>query len=149
MDAHGIDISVISLANPWLDFLPPSTAASTARELNDAMDATCGEYPGRLFAFGALPMSASVEEIVDEVKRLATLKYMRGVVMGTSGLGSGLDDERLDKVYEALEETGQVVFLHPHYGLPKEVFGPRQSEYGLVLPLALGYVQTQNSEERS
>lgn len=142
MDTHGIVISVISLANPWLDFLPPETAASTARELNDSLDAMCGEYPGRLFSFGALPLSASIGEIVDEVKRLATLKYMRGVVMGTSGLGSGLDDERLDAIYKALQETSQVVFLHPHYGLPNEVFGPRASESGHVLPLALGYAQS-------
>jgi hypothetical protein len=77
---------------------------------------------------------------VEEVKRLAGLKYMRGIVMGTSGRGKGLDDLELEPVYEALQETKQMVFLHPHYGLPKDVYGPRAPEYGHVLPLALGYV---------
>ncbi|RPB15948.1 2-amino-3-carboxymuconate-6-semialdehyde decarboxylase [Morchella conica CCBAS932] len=139
MDQHKIDISVVSLANPWLDFLPPSEAAETAMLINDDMDASCGLYPGRLYAFGTLPLSASVEEITEEIRRLKGMPWIRGVVMGTSGLGNGLDDERLNPVYEALEETGQTMFLHPHYGLPTEVYGPRASEYGHVLPLALGF----------
>ena len=140
MDTHKIDISVISLANPWLDFFPSSGAAAAAEALNKDLNATCDKFPGRLFAFGALPMSASIEEIVSEIKRLSGMKYMRGVVMGTSGFGKGLDDERLNGVWAALEETGQTVFLHPHYGLPKEVYGPTGGEeYGLVLPLALGF----------
>ncbi|KAF8476838.1 hypothetical protein BDZ91DRAFT_805023 [Kalaharituber pfeilii] len=131
MDDHGIDISVISLANPWLDFLPPHSALPTAQSVNDEMDRLCGMFPGRLYAFGTLPLSGSVDDIVQEVKRLSGLTWMRGVIMGTSGLGEGLDDPRLDLVWKALQETKQTVFLHPHYGLPKE--------YGHVLPLAMGF----------
>ncbi|KAG8630185.1 hypothetical protein KVT40_001804 [Elsinoe batatas] len=139
MDAHGIDISVISLANPWLDWLPPSEAASTARLINDDVNATCAQHKGRLFAFGTLPLSGTAEEIVAEVERLGGMDYMRGVIIGTSGLGQGLDDPALDPVWEALQKTQQVVFLHPHYGLPTSLYGPRASEYGHVLPLALGF----------
>ena len=59
--------------------------------------------------------------------------------MGTSGLGSGLDDPALDPIYSALEKHQQLVFLHPHYGLPSSVFGERASDYGHVLPLAMGF----------
>ncbi|KAF2087366.1 uracil-5-carboxylate decarboxylase [Saccharata proteae CBS 121410] len=139
MDAHRIDKSVISLANPWLDFLAPEEAATAAREINDEVDGMCARFPGRLYAFGTLPLSASAEVVAAEVKRLRGLKYMRGVIMGTSGLGKGLDDAALDPVWAALEETGTLVFLHPHYGLPGDVYGPRAGEYGHVLPLALGF----------
>ncbi|KAF1948444.1 uracil-5-carboxylate decarboxylase [Byssothecium circinans] len=139
MDTHHIDKSVISLANPWLDFLPAREAGSAARSINDEVDALCAEYPGRLYAFGTLPLSADTATIVGEVERLKGLRYMRGVIMGTSGLGQGLDDPALDPVYAALERTGQVIFLHPHYGLPAEVYGPRGGEYGHVLPLAMGF----------
>lgn len=91
--------------------------------------------------FGALPLSGTVEEIVAEVHRLRGLNCVRGVVMGMGGLGKGLDDERLDTVYAALQEEEMIVFLHPHYGLQADVYGPRAAEYGHVLPLALGYVQ--------
>lgn len=139
MDTHGIDISVLSLANPWLDWLPADTAAHTAREINDDVNAMCESKPGRLFAFGTLPLSAPVEDSVSEISRLTTLKYMRGVIMGTSGLGAGLDDPSLDPIYAALESQGQPIFLHPHYGLPSSVYGPRANDYGHVLPLALGF----------
>jgi predicted TIM-barrel fold metal-dependent hydrolase len=139
MDTHRIDKSVISLANPWLDFLPDSEAGEAATRINNDVDALCAKYPGRLYAFGTLPLSAPPETIVAEIKRLASLKYMRGVIMGTSGLGNGLDDPRLDPIYAALEKHGQIIFLHPHYGLPASVYGTRASEYGHVLPLALGF----------
>ncbi|KAF3910891.1 hypothetical protein ABW20_dc0107694 [Dactylellina cionopaga] len=139
MDLHGIDISVISLANPWLDFFDPSEAKKVAQEVNDAINSMCDSHKGRLFAFGSLPLSASTGIIVEEVQRLPTLNYMRGIIMGTGGLGKGLDDPELDPVYRALEENEMTIFLHPHYGLPKEVFGPRAAEYGHILPLALGF----------
>lgn len=139
MDAHGIDVSVISLANPWLDWVPAAGAAETARRVNDDVERMCAQYPGRLYAFATLPLSAAVDEVVGEIRRLAHLKHVRGVIMGTSGLGNGLDDPALDPIYAALEEEGQLVFLHPHYGLPTSVYGPRANDYGHVLPLALGF----------
>ncbi|KAH0547526.1 hypothetical protein FGG08_000251 [Glutinoglossum americanum] len=139
MDKHHIDISVISLANPWLDFLPSNEAGPIAERVNNEVNELCNQYPGRLFAFGALPLSASREVIVEEIVRLSEMKYVKGVIMGTSGLGHGLDDLGLDPIYEALQEHRLTIFLHPHYGLPKDVFGPRVSDYGHVLPLALGF----------
>ena len=139
MDTHKIDTSVISLANPWLDFLPAEEAGETAKRINDDVDALCAKYPGRLYAFGTLPLSAPVATVVKEIERLAGLKHMRGVIMGTSGLGNGLDDAALDPIFAALERHEQLIFLHPHYGLPASVYGPRGNEYGHVLPLALGF----------
>jgi predicted TIM-barrel fold metal-dependent hydrolase len=118
MDQHSIEISVISLANPWLDFLTASDAPEAARQINDDIDSMCERYPARLFAFGTLPVSAGAEACVREVRRL--------------------DDARMERVWTVLEEVGLPVFLHPHYGLPKEVYGPRADEYGHVLPLAMG-----------
>jgi aminocarboxymuconate-semialdehyde decarboxylase len=139
MDLHNIDKSVISLANPWLDFLPAEEAGAAAQKINDDVNDQCSLYPGRLYFFGTLPLSASTEVITAEIERLNTLKYARGVIMGTSGLGEGLDDAKLDPVYTALEKHQHLIFLHPHYGLPTSVYGPRAAEYGHVLPLALGF----------
>ncbi|KAJ5558404.1 Amidohydrolase 2 [Penicillium sp. DV-2018c] len=153
MKQHGIDSSVISLANPWLDFLEPTEAQQWAERINNDLEETCASnnkssdglpLKGRstLFAFAALPLSApSPDIIVNEIKRLKTLPHIRGVIMGTSGLGKGLDDERLSPVWAALEETQLLLFLHPHYGLPNEAFGGSEvmNRYGHVLPLALGF----------
>ena len=156
MRRHGINCSVISLANPWLDFLAPQEAQSWAERINDDLEATCSRVnhdtdpdetralheKETLYAFGALPLSApSPTIIVNEIKRLKTLPHLRGVIMGTSGLGGGLDDSRLDPVWEALQETQSLLFLHPHYGLPDDAFGGPEAiaRYGHVLPLALGF----------
>ncbi|MCJ1250835.1 hypothetical protein MMC30_008063 [Trapelia coarctata] len=139
MRHHHISSSVVSLANPWLDFLPPSTAAQTAREINDDMHALCAAHPGKLYLFGTLPLSAPLPAIVAEIHRLETLTLCKGIILGTTGLGAGLDDPALDPVYKAAESTGTLLFIHPHYGLPGEVFGPRAHESGHVLPLALGF----------
>lgn len=139
MDVHGIDTSVISLANPWLDFLPPGDAGKAATEVNDELNHICSKHKGRLFAFAALPLSAAADVVESEIKRLGTLACIRGVIIGTTGLGKGLDDPSLDPIFGALERHELPIFLHPHYGLPLEVYGERASEYGHVLPLALGF----------
>ncbi|PSR94611.1 amidohydrolase [Coniella lustricola] len=140
MDTHNIDISVISLANPWLDFLKPFESGSIAESVNTEFSSMCASHPGRLFFFGTLPLTAPLATIEASVTHLKTLKYCRGVILGTSGLGNGLDDPNLRPIFHALADAGLPIFLHPHYGLPNEVWGPRASqEYGHVLPLALGF----------
>ncbi|ETN42225.1 uncharacterized protein HMPREF1541_04166 [Cyphellophora europaea CBS 101466] len=144
MSTHGITCSVISLANPWLDFLDPSTAAKTAHQINSDLDAACQQQNAtssalKLYAFASLPLSAPVPEIVSSIHSLATLSHTKGVIIGTSGLGLGLDDPALEPIYAALASTRTMVFLHPHYGLPASSFGPTAANYGHVLPLALGF----------
>ncbi|KAI2470391.1 hypothetical protein F4781DRAFT_178813 [Annulohypoxylon bovei var. microspora] len=139
MDTHKIDISVISLANPWLDFLASEDAGETAKSINQEFSNMCGQAPGRLFFFATLPLTAPPETLLAAVGHVRSLKYCRGVILGTTGLGKGLDDPALVPVLRALAANKLTVFLHPHYGLPGEVWGPRAAEYGHVLPLALGF----------
>ncbi|RDW85249.1 hypothetical protein BP6252_02839 [Coleophoma cylindrospora] len=138
MDKHGIDISVLSLGNPWLDFLPSETAGDVAKNMNDQFNFLCMKYPGRLFFFAALPLSAPAPALLAEINRLKTLSHCRGVVLGTNGFGPGLDDQNLVPIFTALGEVSLPVFLHPHYGLPQSVYGDCCS-YGQVLPVALGF----------
>ncbi|ETI21321.1 hypothetical protein G647_07667 [Cladophialophora carrionii CBS 160.54] len=148
MKRHGISCSVISLANPWLDFLDPGSALTTAQEINNDLESASAENNAspsndglKLYAFGCLPLSAPSEDIVSEIRRLKTRKHVKGVIMGTTGLGKGLDDPELDEVYSALASTSTLVFLHPHYGLPDSAFGGPEvvARSGHVLPLALGF----------
>lgn len=96
--------------------------------------------PLKLYTFASLPLSAPIPEILSTITtHLPTLPNTRGVILGTSGLGSGLDDPAMDPIYAALATTSLPIFLHPHYGLPTSSFGPTASNYGHVLPLALGF----------
>ncbi|KAF2965010.1 hypothetical protein GQX73_g8582 [Xylaria multiplex] len=123
MDTHEIDISVISLANPWLDFVPEM----------------CSTAPGRLFFFATLPLTAPPETLLAAIGHIKGLKYCRGVILGTTGLGKGLDDAALVPVFRALAANKLTIFLHPHYGLPSEVWGPalRRSVFEAVPDLRM------------
>ncbi|EPQ59017.1 amidohydrolase 2 [Gloeophyllum trabeum ATCC 11539] len=145
MDKHGIDVSIVSTANPWLDFLPAAEAPSLAEALNADLDAYCATAPAlspalsRLYAFGLLPLvpAVPVPALLAAVAHIASLPRLRGVIMGTRGRGAGLDDPALEPVWAALARAGLVVFLHPHYGVPSSEWGDREN--GHVLPLALGF----------
>ncbi|THH31293.1 hypothetical protein EUX98_g2862 [Antrodiella citrinella] len=147
MDRHGIDISIISSANPWLDFLPASTAHELARELNTDLETYCSTAPSlasapslkRLYGFGLLPLVtfASMTSLLDTIDQILTLPHLRGIIMGTKGVGRGLDDPALEPVWHVLAQSGLVVFLHPHYGVDGQAWG--EQENGHVLPLALGF----------
>jgi predicted TIM-barrel fold metal-dependent hydrolase len=140
MDTHGIDISVISLANPWLDFLSAEESAPQAKSINQSFSDMCAQHPGRLYFFATLPLTAPLPAILASIRETSELPYCRGAILGTSGLGKGLDDPDLIPIFQALADCNMTLFLHPHYGLPNEVWGPlASSNYGHVLPLALGF----------
>ncbi|KAH8599677.1 hypothetical protein B0O99DRAFT_610622 [Bisporella sp. PMI_857] len=112
---------------PWLDWVPQEEAAKAAKNINDEVDTECARFPGRLYAFATLPLSGGKEVIVKEIRRLKELKYMRGIILGTTGLGKGLDDPELLPIFEVLQDAKLPIFLHPHYGLPSSVWGERSS----------------------
>ncbi|KAG6879210.1 hypothetical protein C0992_004449 [Termitomyces sp. T32_za158] len=146
MDRHGIDVSVVSSANPWLDFLPASEAQTLAADLNEDLENYCATSPyiqgvsiKRLYGFGLLPLApeVSIASLLDAVKQISELPHLRGLIMGTRGVGNGLDDATLDPVWAAIEKAGLVVFIHPHYGIDAKAWGDKDN--GHVLPLALGF----------
>lgn len=139
MKTNHIDVSVVSLANPWLDFLDSAEAGPVANEINEGFSTMCAEQAGKLFFFATLPLTAPLQTLKESIEYVNGLKYCRGVILGTTGLGKGLDDPNLLPIFEALADAQLIIFLHPHYGLPNEVYGPRAEEYGHVLPLALGF----------
>ncbi|GAA6023626.1 hypothetical protein JCM10207_005090 [Rhodosporidiobolus poonsookiae] len=158
MDTHGIDVSVVSLANPWLDFLEPDEAVTAAQELNVDVQAYCETYGAaeaaestsftalterRLFAFGSLPLvpGVSTKKVIEAVEQIKGLSYLRGVVMGTKGLGKGLDDPEMEPIYEAIAAAGLVVFVHPHYGI-ENAFGEMDNGHALALGLGFPFETT-------
>ena len=134
MDTHNIGTSVISLANPWLDFLEGEEAASTAQELNDELQNICEKSNGRLYGFATLPVR-NVDAAVKEVERLKSLSKIRGVILGTPGAGHGLDDIALRNMLHSIADNDFMIFLHPHYGVGNEHF----HDSGHSLFLALGF----------
>jgi len=135
MDTFNIQSSVLSVANPWIDFLETDEEQiEWAIILNDEMNEIGKKHPGRFYVFGVLPVR-SVEGSVTELKRLAALEYVRGVILSTSGCGTGLDDPLLLPLYQQAAQSDLMIFIHPHYGIGNDSFGG----YGHTLFLALGF----------
>ena len=129
-----------------MDFLPASQAHTLASELNNDLEQYCATSPlvvnhkiKRLYGFGLLPLvpEISTSALLEIVQQIHNLPHLRGLIMGTRGIGKGLDDEALDPVWAAIEKAKLVVFLHPHYGVDSSAWG--EKENGHVLPLALGF----------
>ncbi|TFK71810.1 amidohydrolase 2 [Pluteus cervinus] len=147
MDKHGIDVSIVSTANPWLDFLSATQAEDLANELNDDLEQFCSTGPSlanhqnvkRLYGFGLLPLVPEIttQSLLQSVEQISKLPHLKGLIMGTKGVGNGLDDEALDPVWAAIEKAGLVIFLHPHYGVDSNAWGGKDN--GHVLQLALGF----------
>ncbi|KAJ3739582.1 amidohydrolase 2 [Lentinula detonsa] len=145
MKNHGIDISIVSTANPWLDFLQPKEAHRLSLQLSDDLEEYCSTGPTvtgtsmQLYGFGLLPIVSgiSTESLLEAVRQISASSHLKGLIMGTRGVGKGLDDEALDPIWAAISEAGLTVFLHPHYGISEESWGEKNN--GHVLPLALGF----------
>jgi len=115
-----------------------------SKALNEDLEEYCATGPGlnglkRLYGLGMLPLvsGVSTKSVLDEVDRVAVLPHLRGLIIGTRGLGKGLDDDELEPVWGHIVEKGLVIFLHPHYGVDSSAWGDKDNGY--VLPLALGF----------
>jgi predicted TIM-barrel fold metal-dependent hydrolase len=132
MDRFGIDQSVVSLGNPWLD--PITDSVGLARDLNAQFAALRDDTGARIVGMGVLP-SDGVAQAVEVAREIAATDGLYGVVGGTRVCGLKLDDEALDPLWAELEHSGLALFIHPHYGLGmEELLG-----YDHSLPVGLAF----------
>lgn len=134
MDANGIDQTVVSLGNPWLDPFEGPESVDLARGLNDEMGTYQAATHGRVIAMGVLPANdvASTVLVAEEV---ADAEGLRGLVVGQKIAGHRLDDAALDPLWETLAERGVPVLLHPHYSAAAD----QLTGFGHALPVAVGF----------
>jgi predicted TIM-barrel fold metal-dependent hydrolase len=133
MDNHGIDRTIVSIGNPWVDFFSPDEAGFWATKLNNWLQQEC-EREARFEAFGVLPIQTPGAAVV-EIERIARLSHIHGVIIGTRPDGQNLDSPALEPVWAALERHQLMAFIHPHYVLGYDWM----NGYGHALPLALGF----------
>jgi predicted TIM-barrel fold metal-dependent hydrolase len=134
MDRFGIERSVVSLGNPWLDPLDPPESIALTRAVNEEFARLEGETAGRLVGLGALP-NADAPAVVQEIEWIADQHGLRGIITGTRMAGERLDSPSLEPIWEALSARQLVVFIHPHYAAAlSDLAG-----FGHGLPVALGF----------
>jgi aminocarboxymuconate-semialdehyde decarboxylase len=110
-DAAGVERVLLS---PWVPLLSydvePEEGLRRARIQNDALARLVGEHPDRVAALGALPLQdpeLAARELPD------VMGLLSGVEVAASVRGVFLGDDRFEPFWEAAEETGALVFVHP------------------------------------
>lgn len=134
MDRVGIDQTVVSLGNPWLDPFDGPESADWARRLNAELASLDAETDGRVVALGVLPTNG-VEDAVEVAREVAASPTLYGLIGSCRICGLEFDDERLTPLWEELERTELPLFVHPHDGVALDAL----NGYGNSLLLALGF----------
>jgi aminocarboxymuconate-semialdehyde decarboxylase len=101
---------------PWVPLLyydaEPQDGLTRARIQNEALSGLVRRHPDRVTALGAVPLQEP-ELAASEVQALMDEGVLRGVEVAASVRGVFLGDDRFAPFWEAAEETGALVFVHP------------------------------------
>jgi aminocarboxymuconate-semialdehyde decarboxylase len=112
-DAANVRVQVLSTVPIMFTYwAKPEDTHDLSRLLNDHVAGVVAERPERFVGLGTLPMQAP-ELAIRELERCVRELGLAGVEIGSHVMGWNLDDERLFPVFEAAQELGAAVFVHP------------------------------------
>lgn len=143
MNRHGIERTLLSLGNPWLDPFGATEGLQLAREANAYFSRLETDTGGRVLGLGVLPPQ-DPRHAADVVWEIAGTSGLYGVVTGTRPCGVAIDDARLNPMWEALARTGLPTLIHPHYGAAMDEFaglghsGPVAMAFPFETTIAVG-----------
>src|SRR5687768_13475111 len=123
MDAHRIEIAILSLNAPAVQAIPDAASAcDVARRANDVLAAAIARHPDRFAGFAALPMqdpAAAARELRRAVRELG---FKGALVNGFSQLPADrvvyYDDPAYAPFWAEVEALGVPFYLHPRDPLP-------------------------------
>ena len=107
--------------------LDPPTASAMAADMNDDLAEIAQSMPARFSALAFLPLQDG-DAAIRELERTAAQPGMVGVSAGTHVNGIDWDAPALFPILEAIESSGQMLFLHPANRRPD----PRMQRYHLM-----------------
>ncbi|MCH8331677.1 MAG: amidohydrolase [Bacteroidetes bacterium] len=117
---HNVDVQVLStipvMFNYWAQ---PQDTLDISRYLNDHIAEVVNEYPKRFIGLSTLPMQ-SPDLAVKELERCMKDLDLAGVQIGSHVNDLNLNDPELFTIFQAAEELGAAVFVHPWDMMAKE-----------------------------
>lgn len=112
MAKYGIDVQVISLTTPGTHVESPANAAKLAGLVNDAFAEAVARKKGKFVALATLPLNDPAAS-VKEFRRACPQLGFCGAMLFSNINGFALADERFWPLYEAANEVGAVLHIHP------------------------------------
>jgi hypothetical protein len=112
MDAAGIDMQVLSTAQPGLEHTPGPEAIPVARAFNDGIAAAIERHPDRFAGLAALPTADPAASAV-ELERAVTELGLAGTMVNGRTQERFLDDQFFWPIFESAEALGVPFYLHP------------------------------------
>jgi predicted TIM-barrel fold metal-dependent hydrolase len=137
MDAAGIDIQVLSEAEPGVQNLTPEQAVPLARVSNDRLFEAVKRNPTRFAGFATLPTpdpAAAARELERTVKEL---RFCGAMVHGSTR-GHFLDERQFWPIFESAQALDVPIYLHPCTPQPA-VLETYFKEYPQLGRAALGF----------
>jgi predicted TIM-barrel fold metal-dependent hydrolase len=120
MDAHGVDVQVLSFGSPGCQAFEADVAIPMARDANDRLAEAVGKHPARFAGFAALP-TAEPKAAADELERCVTKLGFKGAMIHSHQRGEFLDASKYRVMWERAEKLGVPVYLHPALPHPDAV----------------------------
>ena len=112
MDSQGIDVQVLSMAQPGLEHSAADRAVPVARAFNDRVAEAVAAHPDRFAAFAALP-TAAPDEAARELARAVNELGLKGALVNGRTQERFLDDQFFWPMFESAEALGVPIYLHP------------------------------------
>jgi aminocarboxymuconate-semialdehyde decarboxylase len=108
----GVDTQILSLTTPGTHVEEPAIAVSLARIVNDSFASIAADYRGQFLGIATLPLCDPVAS-ARELERAYTQLGFCGAMIFSNINGVALHDDRFLPVWEAANDLGAVIHIHP------------------------------------